>query len=162
GAKVEIRAIPDDMKEMAELWHHEMVEKAVELDDSLMETFLEDEKKITIDQIRAAIRKGTIERKCYPVFVGSALKYIGVQLLLDGVIDSLPTPPEVPPLEGIDPDDKTKHLTRPHSEDAPFSALVFKVVSDSHGDLTYIRIYSGKLDKGSRVLNPGNGKKENV
>ena len=162
GAKVEEREIPADMKDNAELWHHEMVEKAVELDDHLMETYLENPTAITADQIRAAIRKGTISRQCFPVFVGSALKYIGVQRLLDGVIDYLPNPTEVPEVEGLDPDDKNVKLTRPHSEDAPFSALVFKVVSDSHGDLTYIRVYSGKLEKGSRVLNPVNGKKENV
>ncbi len=162
GAKVEQRDIPADMKDMAELWHHEMVEKAIELDDRLMEKYLENHDSVTADEIRAAIRKGTITRACFPVFVGSALKYIGVQRLLDGVIDYLPNPTEVPDVEGLDPNDKHKKLTRPHSENAPFSALVFKVVSDSHGDLTYMRVYSGKLDKGSRVLNPVNGKKENV
>ena len=162
GAKVEQRSIPDHMKDMAELWHHEMVEKAIELDDKLMEKYLEHHEKVTADELRAAIRKGTIARQCFPVFCGSALKYIGVQRLLDGVIDYLPNPAEVPEVEGVDPRDKHKKLTRQHSEDAPFSALVFKVVSDTHGDLTYIRIYSGKLDKGTRVLNPVNDKKENV
>ncbi len=162
GAKVEQREIPDHMKDMAQLWRHELVEKAAELDDHLMEKFLYDENSITADEIRAAVRKGTIARECYPVFVGSALKYIGVQRLLDGVIDYLPNPTEVPEVEGVNPRDKHEKLTRPHSEDAPFSALVFKVVSDSHGDLTYVRIYSGKLDKGTRVLNPVNGKKENI
>ncbi len=162
GSKVEERDIPDDLKETAELWRHELVEKAVELDDALMEKYLEDEHSITPDEIRAALRKGTIARKCFPVFCGSALKYIGVQRLLDGVIDYLPNPAEVPQVEGVDPKDPEKKLTRPHSDEAPFSALVFKVVSDTHGDLTYIRVYSGKLEKGSRVLNPSNGKKENV
>jgi len=162
GAKVEEREIPADLKDMAELWRHEMIEKAVELDDNLMEKYLNDPNSCTIDEIKAAIRKGTIARECFPVFVGSALKYIGVQRLLDGVIDYLPNPSEVPDVEGIDPDDKNNKLTRPNSEDAPFSALVFKVVSDTHGDLTYIRVYSGRLEKGSRVLNPVNGKKENV
>jgi len=162
GAKVEEREIPADLKDMAELWRHEMIEKAVELDDHLMEKYLNDPNSCSIDEIKAAIRKGTIARECFPVFVGSALKYIGVQRLLDGVIDYLPNPTEVPDVEGIDPDDKNNKLTRPNSEDAPFSALVFKVVSDTHGDLTYIRVYSGRLEKGSRVLNPVNGKKENV
>jgi len=162
GAKVEERDIPDNLKEMAELWRHEMVEKAVEFDDNLMEKFLNDPDSCTVAEIKSAIRKGTIARECFPVFVGSALKYIGVQRLLDGVIDYLPNPGEVPDVEGIDPDDKNNKLTRPNSENAPFSALVFKVVSDTHGDLTYIRVYSGRLDKGSRVLNPVNGKKENV
>jgi elongation factor G len=162
GAKVEQRDIPADMKDMAELYHHEMVEKASELDDHVMEKYLNDESSVTPDEIRAAIRKGTVSRACFPVFCGSALKYIGVQRMLNGVIEYLPNPMEVPPVEGIDPRDKHNKLTRPHSEDAPFSALVFKVVSDTHGDLTYIRVYSGKLEKGSRVLNPVNDKKENV
>ena len=162
GSVVEQREIPADMKDMAELYHHEMVEKAAELDDHLMEKYLSDEKSCTADEIRAAIRRGTIARTCFPVFCGSALKYIGVQRLIDGVIDYLPNPVEVPDVEGVDPREKDKKLTRPNSEDAPFSALVFKVVSDTHGDLTYIRIYSGRLDKGTRVLNPVNDKKENV
>ncbi len=162
GSVVEERDIPEHMQEMAELWRHDLVEKAAELDDDLMMQYLEDESSITEDQIRAALRKGTIARKCNPTFCGSALKYIGVQRLLNGVIDYLPNPTEVPVVEGVDPRDADKKLNRPHSEDAPFSALVFKVVSDTHGDLTYIRVYSGKLAKGSRLLNPSNNKKENV
>lgn len=162
GAIVEEREIPDNLKETAELWRHEMVEKAAELDDALMEAYLEDENSVTTEQIKAALRKGTIARQCNPTFCGSALKYIGVQRLLNGVIDYLPNPKEVPPVEGVDPKDESKKLTRPHSDDAPFSALVFKVVSDTHGDLTYMRVYSGVLSKGTRILNPSNNKKENV
>ena len=162
GAKVEEKDIPEEYREMAELWRHELVEKAAELDESLTEKFIMDEKAITADEIRAAVRKGTIARACNPVFCGSALNYIGVQRLLDGVIDYLPNPTEREDVQGTDPRDKSVQLSRPHSEDAPFSALVFKVVSDTHGDLTYVRIYSGKLDKGSRVINPGNNKKENA
>ncbi len=162
GSTVEEREIPEEMMDMAELWRHEMIEKAAELDDHLTEKYLTDEKSITPAEIKAAIRKGTIAQTCFPVFCGSALKYIGVQILLDGVIDYLPNPTERPVVEGIDPLDKTAKLTRAHSEDAPFSALVFKVVSDTHGDLTYVRVYSGKLVKGTRVLNPGNNKREIV
>ncbi len=162
GAKVEQRDIPDDMKDMAEIAHHELVEKAAELDDSLTEQYLEDENSITPDQIRAAIRKGTLEHRCNPVFCGSALKNIGVQRVLNGVIDYLPNPTEVPEVQGVDPRDETEKMSRPHSEDAPFSGLVFKVVSDTHGDLTYVRIYSGVLERGGRYLNPVNNKKENV
>ncbi|HMN96984.1 MAG TPA: elongation factor G [Phycisphaerales bacterium] len=162
GSTVEEREIPDSMKDMAELWRHELVEKAAELDDSLTEKYLTDEKTITTEELRAAIRKGTIALKCNPVFCGSALKYIGVQRVLNGVIHYLPNPTECPDVEGTDPRDKDERLTRPHTEAAPFSALVFKVVSDTHGDLTYIRVYSGKLQKGMRVLNPGNGKREIV
>ncbi|NNF44333.1 MAG: elongation factor G [Phycisphaerales bacterium] len=162
GAIVTEKDIPESMLEWAELYRHELVEKAAELDDTLAELFIEDETAITTEQIRAALRRGTIARKCYPVFCGSALKNIGVQRVLNGVIDYLPNPTEVPEVEGVHPRDHDKKLSRPHSTDAPFSALVFKVVSDSHGDLTYLRVYSGKLDKGSRVLNPVNGRKENV
>ena len=162
GAVVEERDIPADLVETAELWRHELVEKAAEHDDTLMEKYLDDETAVTQDEIRAALRKGTIALQCTPVFCGAALKNIGVQRLLNGVIEYLPNPTEVPNVEGTDPRDKQKKMTRPHSEDAPFSGLVFKVVSDSHGDLTYVRIYSGKLERGVRVLNPGNNKKENV
>ena len=162
GARVEEREIPDDMKDEADRWHHILVEKASELDDDLVEKYIEDEHSITPDEIRAALRKGTINQQCNPVFCGSALKNIGIQRLLNGVIDYLPTPTEVPEVKGTDPRDPDTALTRPNSEDAPFSGLVFKVVNDTHGDLTYLRIYSGVLKKGSRILNPGNNKKENV
>ena len=162
GSKVEERDIPDSIKDMAELWRAELVEKAAELDDSLMEKYLETPDEITVPEIKAAIRKGTLTRECFPVFCGSALKYVGVQRVLDGVIDYLPNPTEVPPVDGVDPRDSEKKLTRPHDATAPFSGLVFKVVSDSHGDLTYIRVYSGTLEKGGRVLNPGNNKREIV
>ncbi len=162
GAIVHQQNIPDDMKEMAELWHHDLVEKAADLDDDLTELYLEDEHSITPEQLKKALRKGTIQLKCTPVFCGSALKNIGVQRLLNGVIEYLPMPTEVPPVEGVDPKRHNERITRPHETDAPFSALVFKVVNDVHGDLTYIRIYSGQLPRGTRVLNPGNNKKENI
>ena len=153
--------IPADMVEYAAKWRSDMIEKVAELDDSLMEMFLEG-KTPTIEQIRAGLRKGVIERKCYPVLCGAALRNIGVQLLLDAVVDFLPSPTEKPDVTGTDPSDKDAAMSRPHDPKAPFSALVFKVVSDKHGDLTYIRVYSGTLAKGTRLLNPGNGKKENV
>ncbi|MFK7959371.1 MAG: elongation factor G [Phycisphaerales bacterium] len=162
GSIVTEKEIPDDLKDTAELYRHEMVESAAELDDSLMEKYLEDENSVTADEIKAALRKGTIARVCYPTFCGSALKNIGVQRVLNGVIDYLPTPTEVPSVKGTDPSDKNVELSRPNSPEAPFSGLVFKVVSDTHGDLTYVRVYSGILERGSRVLNPVNGKKENV
>jgi elongation factor G len=162
GAKVDEREIPDELLETAQLWRHELVEKAAELDDVLMEAYLEDETSVTDDQIRAALRKGTLALKCCPTFCGSALKNIGVQRVLNGVIDYLPDPTEVTPVQGEDPKDSTRKMSREHTLEAPFSALVFKIVNDTHGDLTYIRVYSGVLDKGSRVLNPVNGRKENV
>ncbi len=160
GATVTEGDIPDDFAEKAAEWRHTLIEKAVELDDNLLERYLEDENSITVDELRAALRKGTIARECNPVFCGAALRNIGVQRLLDGVIDYLPNPQEVPPVQGLDPKDPEKKLSRPHDESAPFSALVFKVVADTHGDLTYARIYSGKLAKGTRVLNPVNGRRE--
>jgi elongation factor G len=161
GAKVEERDIPDDLLEEAELFRHELIEIAAEQDDHLMEKYLEGE-EATPEEIRHAIRKGTIARKIYPVLTGSALKYIGVQRLIGAVIDFLPDPTQVPPVEGLDPKDPEKKLTRPNDADAPFSALVFKVVSDTHGDLTYARVYSGAAAKGTRVLNSVNGKREIV
>lgn len=160
GAVVTEKDIPEHLRETAELWRHELVEKAAELDDALMERYLEDESSITDADIRKALRAGTLARKCNPVFCGAALRNIGVQRLLDGVIDYLPNPTEVPEVEGVDPDDRERKLTRPNSDTAPFSALVFKVVSDTHGDLTYVRVYSGVLKKGTRLLNPVNRKRE--
>jgi elongation factor G len=162
GSVVEQRDIPDDMKEMAEIWRHDIIERIAELDDELTELYLEDESAITEGQLKAALRRATIEMRAFPTYCGSALKNIGVQRVLNGVIEYLPNPTEVPDVQGTNPKDKNEKLSRPSSEDAPFSGLVFKVVSDSHGDLTYVRVYSGKLEKGSRVLNPGNGRKENV
>jgi elongation factor G len=162
GATITEEEIPADLKDKADLFRSELIEKAAELEDVLMEQYLEDPSKITNEQIKAALRKGTIEMKCFPVFCGAALKNIGVQKVLDGAIDYLPNPTERPDTKGVNPDNADEAMTRPHDPNAPFSALVFKVVSDTHGDLTYIRVYSGKLDKGTRVLNPGNGKRENV
>jgi elongation factor G len=160
GAVVTEMEIPDDEIERAKKWRHEMIESAVSLDDDLMGAYLEDEENVSVEAIKKALRKGTIARECYPVFTGSALKNIGVQRLLDGVIDYLPNPQQVPPMQGTHPRDIEEKISRPHNDDAPFSALVFKVVNDTHGDLTYMRVYSGKLIKGTRVINPGNNKRE--
>ncbi len=160
GATVIEKDIPDNLKEKAAEWRHRLIESAVELDDELMERYLEDESSITDDEIRKAVRKGTIERTCNPVFCGAALRNIGVQRLLDGVVEYLPNPQEVEDVQGSDPNDPDKKITRTHSDEDPFSALVFKVVADTHGDLTYARIYSGVLRKGARVLNPSNRKRE--
>ncbi len=162
GAVVTEKDIPEDMQEMAELWHHDMIERAAEIDDALMEKFLEDESSVTIPEVKAAIRKGTLAEACTPVLCGAALQNIGVQRLLNAIIDFLPNPTEVPDVQGVNPSDDEEKMSRPSDKDAPFSALVFKVVSDTHGDLTYARVYSGTLKKGSRVLNPGNGRKENI
>ncbi|MBC7835235.1 MAG: elongation factor G [Phycisphaerales bacterium] len=160
GSVVRTAEIPDEWRETADKWHHQLVEKVAELDDHLTEKFLTDESTITPEEIKKALRAGTVLRRCYPVLCGAALRNIGVQAVLDAVIDYLPSPTESEEVEGTHPRDKEEKLTRPNNESAPFSALVFKVVSDQHGDLTYIRVYSGKLGKGTRAVNPGNGKRE--
>lgn len=162
GVNVTIKDIPADLQDTAELWRGEMVEKIAEIDDSLTEKFLTDPSTITIEELKASLRRSVIGLKCFPVLCGSALKYVGIQSVLDAVIEYLPNPTERPDVVGVDPNDPSVHMSRPHSEDAPFSALVFKVVADVAGTLTYIRVYSGKLEKGMRVLNPVNGRKENV
>lgn len=161
GSMVEEREIPEEYKEKALKWHHDLVERAAELDDDLTEKFLNDD-DLDPDEIRAALRKGTIAREIHPTYCGSALQNIGVQRLIDGVIEYLPNPTEVPDVQGTDVKDSTKKISRPHSESAPFSGLVFKIVNDAHGDLTYVRIYSGVLEKGTRVLNSNNGRREIV
>ena len=162
GVNVTIKDIPADLQDTAELWRGEMVEKIAEIDDSLTEKFLTDPSTITVEELKASLRRSVIGLKCFPVLCGSALKYVGIQSVLDAVIEYLPNPTERPDVVGVDPNDPSIHMTRPHSADAPFSALVFKVVADVAGTLTYIRVYSGKLEKGMRVLNPVNGRKENV
>lgn len=152
--------IPEELVDTIKKWRHEMVEKISELDDNLTEKYLTDESTITEPELRAALRKGTIARKCYPVLCGAALRNVGVQFVLNAVCEYLPAPFEKADVEGVDPRDKNVKMTRPHESSAPFSALVFKVVSDAHGDLTYMRVYSGKLGKGQRVVNPGNNERE--
>ncbi|MEM9020851.1 MAG: elongation factor G [Planctomycetota bacterium] len=161
GVTITEEDIPEEYQDKAEELREKLIEASAEMDDELTEKYLE-EGTLTNDEIRLALRKGTIERNIHPTFCGSALQNVGVQKLLDGIVDYLPNPTEVEETEGTDPDDADKRLTRPHDEEAPLSALVFKVVNDVHGDLTYVRIYSGKLEKGTRVLNSNNGKREIV
>jgi elongation factor G len=158
GAVVTEVPIPDDLQGKAKEWRAMMIEKAAEYDDALMEKYLADE-PVTPDEIEKAIRKGTLSRNCFPVLCGAALKNIGIQRLLDAVVKYLPAPNEVEEVQGVDPDNGEK-TSRPHDSTAPFSGLVFKVVSDQHGDLTYVRVYSGKLTKGGRVMNPANKRRE--
>ncbi len=160
GSVMVIKDIPEDYLDIADKWRRLLIEKVSELDDALTEKFLTDPDSIKEAELKLALRKGTIARECYPVLAGAALRNVGVQLVLDAVIDYLPCPNEKTDVQGTDPRDKTVVMSRPHDEAAPFSALVFKVVADMHGDLTYMRIYSGKLGKGQRIINPGNGKKE--
>ncbi|WP_428939994.1 elongation factor G [Fontivita pretiosa] len=156
------KPIPEEERERYEHWRHLLLEKVAELDDHLTDKYLTDPNTITEQEIRAALRKGTIAFKVHPVFCGSALRYVGIQRLLDGVIDYLPSPLDLPPVKGHDVKDPDKIIERKPSPDEPFCGLVFKIVSDQHGDLTYVRVYSGRLEKGSRVLNANRGKKENI
>ncbi|MBX3354784.1 MAG: elongation factor G [Phycisphaeraceae bacterium] len=162
GTTITETEIPDDWKDAATIWRAQMVERIAELDEQLTEKYIHDHDSITVPEMKAALRKATIDRRAFPVLCGSALKYVGIQKVLDSAIEYLPNPTEREDVEGVDPKEPSTKLTRPHTEDAPFSALVFKVVADVAGTLTYLRIYSGKLTKGSRVLNPGNGRKENI
>ena len=156
------KPVPDDMKAEVAKWRAELIEKVAETDDHLMEKYLNDPNSITEDEIRKGLRAATVSFKLNPVFCGSALKYVGVQRLLDGVVDYLPSPFDVPPIVGHDPKDPDKEIIRKLTAEEPFCGLVFKIVSDQHGDLTYVRIYSGSLEKGSRVLNVNRNKRENI
>ena len=145
--------VPDEYKENVEKFRNELIEKIAETDEALMDKFLED-KEISIDEMKLALRKAVISLKIYPVLCGSALRHRGVHPLLDAVIDYLPSPIDVPSIKGTDPSDESKELERKPTPEDPFSALVFKVVTDQHvGRLVYLRIYSGILESGSNVYN---------
>ena len=161
GAKFEYQAIPDDLADAAALARSELIEMAVEQDDDLMEAYLEGTEP-TVAQLKALIRKGTLNFSFVPVLCGSAFKNKGVQPLLDGVVDYLPSPLDIPPVEGLKLDGVTVE-TRPPADDAPMSALAFKIMNDPFvGTLTFARIYSGKMETASQVLNSVKDKKEKV
>ncbi|PMP72959.1 MAG: elongation factor G [Calditerrivibrio nitroreducens] len=160
GAKYEYREIPAEYLEKAEEYRIQMIERVCEIDDELMNKYFEGE-EITEEEIKAAIRKGTIEIKFTPVICGAAFKNKGVQLLLDAVVDYLPSPIDIPPVKGkdLDGNDVVRHT----SDDEPFAALAFKIMTDPYmGQLTYFRVYSGWLEAGSYVLNSTKGKKERI
>jgi len=161
GAKWEEDEIPAELREQAEEYHHQLVEKVADHDEEIMLAFLEDE-PIEPEQLRAAVRKATLDISITPVLLGSAFKNKGVQPLLDAVIDFLPSPVDVPPVHGSDP--RTGHeVSRRADLDEPFAALAFKVMTDPYvGKLTYFRVYSGKLKAGSYVTNTSTGRKERV
>jgi elongation factor G len=161
GANFEERPIPEQYSKIAAEYRHHLLEMAAEYDEELMEKFVHD-KPVEAEIIKRAIRKGTIACKIQPVFVGSALKYIGVQRLLDGVVDYFPSPLDRPEITVPDPDDKDKKIVIKCDRKLPLVALVFKIATDSHGDLDYIRIYQGTLKSGSRVMVSNRGVKENI
>ncbi|WP_217588992.1 elongation factor G [Lentibacillus saliphilus] len=161
GTKDESREIPEEYRDEAEQLRAELIEAVSELDEELMMKFLEGE-EITNEELTRAIRQATLNVEFYPVFCGSAFKNKGVQLLLDGVIEYLPAPTDVADIEGILPNSEEK-VTRPSSDDAPFAALAFKVMTDPYvGKLTFFRVYSGVLKSGSYVQNTAKDKRERV
>ncbi len=162
GEKINEVEIPEEMKTMVEKYRAELIERVVEVDDSLTEKYLGGE-EITVDELNVAIRKGVISNELYPVYAGSALQNIGVQLALDGVVSYLPSPLDVPDLEATDVNDEEKKIVVSPSDDEPFAALAFKVATDPFvGRLTFVRVYSGVLESGSYVYNTSTGTKERI
>ncbi|SER82238.1 translation elongation factor 2 (EF-2/EF-G) [Pedococcus cremeus] len=162
GAKYEIQEIPDDMLEKAEEYRTALIERVAESDDALMEKYLGGE-ELSVDELKAGIRKLTVTSQLYPVFCGSAFKNRGVQPMLDAVVDYLPSPLDVPAMKGHKPGDESVEMTREPSKDEPFSALAFKVATHPFfGTLTFIRVYSGRVAAGSQVVNSTKGKKERI
>lgn len=161
GKEIEVTEVPDDMKDEVEEYREMICEAAAEADDALMEKYLGGE-ELTIEEIKAALRKQTVACKVFPVFCGSAYKNKGIQMLLDAVLDYLPSPLDVPAVKGTDP--KTEEeLERPADDKAPLSALAFKIMADPFvGKLAYFRVYSGEMHQGTYVLNSTKGKKERV
>ena len=161
GTDVQEREIPEEYKELADEYHEKLVEAVAELDEDLMEKYLGGE-EITTDELKAAIRKGTVNVEFYPVICGSAFKNKGVQPMLDAVIDYLPSPLDVPAIKGTAPD-SDEVIEKHSSDDEAFAALAFKVMTDPFvGKLTFFRVYSGTLSSGSYVQNSTKGKRERV
>ncbi|RHO60935.1 elongation factor G [Coprobacter fastidiosus] len=163
GADFSIEEIPASLKEEAEEWREKMLEKAAECDDALMEKFFDDPTTITEDEIRAAIRKGTLAMQIVPMLCGSSFKNKGVQTLLNAVCAYLPSPVDTPAIIGHDPNDPDKEISRKPSSEEPMAALAFKIAVDPYvGRLCFFRVYSGEISAGSYVLNTRSGKKERV
>ncbi|QQM67738.1 elongation factor G [Actinomyces weissii] len=162
GSVVEYEEIPAELQARAEELRAELVETVAEADDDLMEKYLEGE-ELSVAELKAGIRKLTIAGKAFPVLAGSAFKNKGIQPVLDAVLDFLPSPLDVPDVEGTLPNDEEKTVTRKADENEPFSALAFKVATHPfYGKLVYVRVYSGKVSQGEQVLNATKGKKERI
>ena len=161
GKQIDIVEIPDDMKDQAEEYHQIMVEAICETDDALMEKYLEGE-ELSVDELKKAIRKAVVTNAMFPVLCGSAYKNKGVQMLLDAVVDYMPSPLDIPPVAGIIPGSE-EPAERKADDKEPFSALAFKIMADPFvGKLAFFRVYSGTLDAGTYVFNSTKGKKERV
>nr|WP_246634907.1 elongation factor G [Actinoplanes hulinensis] len=161
GEDYAVEEIPADLTDQAAEWREKLIETLADVDDAVMEKYLEGE-EVSVDEIRAAIRRATIASKANPVLCGSAFKNKGVQPMLDAVVSFLPSPLDIPAIEGTATDGETSMLRKP-SNDEPFSALAFKIQTDKHlGKLTYVRIYSGTLESGSQVVNSTKDRKERI
>jgi elongation factor G len=162
GAKYEIEPIPADLQEKADHYRQILLETVAETDEALMEKYFGGE-ELTEAEIKGAIRKLTVNSEIYPILCGSAFKNKGVQPMLDAVIDYLPSPLDVPAIEGLNPNNEEEKIVREPKADGPFAALAFKVMTHPFfGRLTYIRVYSGKADSGAQLLNSTKGKKERI
>ncbi len=163
GAEQIVTEVPEDLHDEAMLRRHEMIEHVAGVDDALMEQFLTDETSITIDDLRAAIRRASLEMKITPVVCGTALRNKGTRLMLDAVVDYLPSPIDIPDYEGTVPYEPESPVIRRPSDDEPFSALAFKILTDPHvGKLTFVRVYSGVIVAGAQVINARTGRKERL
>jgi elongation factor G len=161
GEIVEIKDVPQELKEEAKKWREQLIEKIVEQDESLLEKYLEG-KEITEEEIRKTLRRATIEGTIVPVLCGSSLKNKGVQPLLDAIVEYLPSPLDLPPIKGINPKNNQEEIRKPLDEE-PFCALVFKVMADPYvGTLTYFRVYSGVFKKGNYLLNASKNQQERI
>jgi elongation factor G len=162
GTNLDIGEVPPELAEQANEYHHQLIDAVADHDEELLETYLEDESAVTPEMLRRALRAATLDITVTPVLLGSAFKNKGVQPLLDAVVEYLPSPLDVPPIHGLDP--RTEHeLSRRAALDEPFSALAFKVMSDPYvGKLTYIRVYSGQVKSGDRVMNTTSGRTERI
>ena len=161
GKEYDITDIPDDMKELANEWREKLVESVAETDEELMMKFLEGE-ELTVEEIKTVIRKETIAGRMVPMLCGSAYRNKGVQMMLDAVIDYMPSPLDIPPIKGVNPDTGEEDV-RHTSDTEPFSALAFKIMADPFvGKLAFFRVYSGTLQSGSYVYNSTKGKKERI
>ncbi len=159
---VAIDTLPAETIEMYNKYRAIMLEKIAELDDALMDKYLTDPESLEEGELRAALRRGTIDFRAHPLYCGSAYQYVGVQQVLDGVVDFLPSPLDSKSVRGVDVRDNDKVLERNKTPDEPFCGLAFKIVDDKFGTLTYVRVYSGKLEQGTRVLNANKNSKENI
>ena len=161
GKEFEITDIPEEMSDLAQEWREKLIESVAETDEELMMKFLEGE-EFTVKEIKQVIRKETIAGRMVPMFCGSAYRNKGVQMMLDGVIDYMPSPLDIPPIKGIDPETE-EEVERPADDNGPFSALAFKIMADPFvGKLAFFRVYSGTLTTGSYVYNSTKGKKERI